>query len=76
LRKKAGLKNSSNSSELCNELLISERQKVDDRMHWGEDAAVFVNRAQNLWFSKHKVSFKMYYTEPTKTRLFIKKNVA
>lgn len=53
-------------------------------MHWGEDGsaalasltAVFVNRAQNLWFSKHKVSFEMYSTEPTKTLLFIKKNVA
>jgi len=74
LRKKAGLKNSSNSSELCNELLISERQKVDDRMHWGEEGsaalasvtAVFVNRADNLWFGKHIIKFELYYVEPTK----------
>ena len=74
LRKKAGLKNSSNSSELCNELLVSERQKVDDRMHWGEEGsaalasltAAFVNRADNLWFGKHKIKFEMYYVEPTK----------
>ena len=84
LRKKAGLKNSSNSSELCNELLISERQKVDDRMHWGEEGsaalasltAVFVNHSHDLWFSKHKVTFKMYYAEPTKTYHLSKKSAA
>ena len=75
LRKKAGLKNSSNSSELCNELLVSGRQKVDERMHWGEDGsaalasltAIFVNRAEKRWFSKRQVKFEMYYVNPTKT---------
>lgn len=76
LRKKAGLKSSSNSSELCNELIVSSRQKVDDRMHWREKGssalaaltAMFVNRADTLWFSKRMVSFQLYFTAPTQTR--------
>ena len=73
-RKKVGLKNSSNASELCNELIVSARQKVDDRMHWCEKgsaslaaiSAMFLNQVDELWFRKHEVSFKLYYVEPTK----------
>lgn len=78
LRKKAGLKNSSNSSELCNELIVSERQKVDDRMHWCEEgsaslaalSAVFVNQAAETWFTKHQAKFRLYYVEPTQVRRY------
>ena len=84
LRKKAGLKNSSNSSELCNELIISERQKVDDKMHWGEDGsaalaaltAIFVNDADDLWFRKRQIKFEPYYVEPTKVYQISKKRLA
>ena len=55
VRKHGGLKNSSNASELCNELTISFRQKVDDRMHWcligsaalAQITALFLNHVLN-----------------------------
>ncbi len=83
IRKKAGLKNSSNASELCNELLISARQKVDDRMHWRKEGsaalaaitALYLNRSEQLWFKQRKVEFKLYYTQPTKQRILRKKAI-
>ncbi|MBR1709406.1 MAG: hypothetical protein IJ719_11335, partial [Clostridia bacterium] len=67
-----------NSSELCNELIVSERQKVDDRMHWCEEgsaslaalSAVFVNQAAETWFTKHQAKFRLYYVEPTQVRRY------
>ncbi len=76
LRKHAGLKNSSNSSELCNEEVICARQKVDDRMHWREKGSaaiaaltlMFLNQENEHWFKSSKVSFRLYQVEPTKIR--------
>ena len=76
LRNRVGLKNSSNSSELANNLMVSSRQKVDDRMHWIERgsaslaalSALFLNEHEDLWFEKQEVCFMMYYKVPTMTR--------
>ena len=83
LRKHAGLKNSSNASELCNEMAISSRQKVDDRMHWREDGSaalaaitvLYMNCAAKQWFEHHEIAFEPYYVEPTRKREY-KKYVA
>ena len=74
LRARAGLKNSSNASELSNELMVSSRQKVDDRMHWREDgstclanlSALHINYGEDEWFGKRTFSFTLYQATPTK----------
>ncbi len=84
IRKRGGLKNSSNASELCNELVISSRQKVDDRMSWcergsGALAAVtclYLNQGAEQWFRTNTVSFKLYYVKPTKLRHISQKESA
>jgi hypothetical protein len=81
LRKHAGLKNSSNSSELCNEEVICARQKVDDRMHWRKDGSssisaltlMFLNHEEKEWFLHSQIRFQLYYNEPTRVRNITRK---
>ena len=77
LRARVGLKNSSNSSELANELMVSARQKVDGRMHWIENGSanlaaitsLFCNEHEDLWFTERKVSFALYYKNATPSKI-------
>lgn len=66
LRKKLGLRNSSNQGEKANDLIVSKRQKHNG-MSWSNDgsfafasvsAAVFNGELAN-WLINHDVSFKL-----------------
>ncbi len=66
MRKKAGLLNSSNSVEGENEVIVGERQKVDERMFWTVQGSgplasltcIFANGEDMDWFIKGHFSFK------------------
>ena len=66
MRKKAGLLNSSNSVEGENEVIVGERQKVDERMFWTVQGSgplasltcIFANGEDIDWFIKGHFSFK------------------
>ena len=66
LRKKAGLKNSSNGVECQNNVLVAERQK-NGRASWRPEGsgylssitALFSNGEDREWFYGGKISFKM-----------------
>ena len=66
MRKKAGLLNSSNSVEGENEVIVGERQKVDERMFWTVQGSgplasltcIFANGEDMDWFVKGCFSFK------------------
>ena len=68
LRKRAGLRNSSNGSENVNEVLVSKRQKDDDES-WREVgsssasnmACLYANGEEGLWFKEGKVTFDLSY---------------
>ena len=64
LRKKIGLKNSSNSVELTNQLLVSQRQK-NRLMSWRDHSSsavasvtsVYLNGEADLWFHESRLRF-------------------
>lgn len=66
LRKKVGLKNSSNSVELTNQLLVSERQK-SRLMSWRDRSSsdvasitsVYLNGEAEQWFREGTLSFEL-----------------
>ena len=66
LRRRLGLRNSSNGSEQLNQLAVSQRQKRD-LMSWGEAGSsalaqvsvLYLNSGEDDWFSRGKVSFAM-----------------
>ena len=66
LRKRAGLRNSSNGSEGGNDILVADRQKDDD-MSWREEgstsaaslACLFANGEQNAWYSTGELTYKV-----------------
>ena len=71
LRKRAGLRNSSNGSEGANNELVAQRQKDDD-MSWRDEGStsnsnmscLFANHEETLWFCHHQVT----YTVPDDVR--------
>jgi len=66
LRRRAGLRNSSNGSENVNDVTVSRRQK-DDNQAWRETGSsssantscLFFNEEDDLWFSKGELTFLM-----------------
>ena len=62
LRRRAGLRNSSNGSENVNDVTVSRRQK-DDNQAWREtgssSSANTSNGEDDLWFSKGELTFLM-----------------
>ena len=66
LRKKLGLRNSSNKGEKLNDLVVSERQKHNG-MSWSKDGsanlatitAAHLNNELNKWFAKGIIDFKL-----------------
>ena len=64
VRKKAGLRNSSNGVEGLNMVNVADRQK-DSLMSWRENgssalsaiATLFINSEEEDWFFKHQISF-------------------
>lgn len=66
LRKRAGLRNSSNIVESANRRMVSGRQKHKG-MLWGNEGTdavtaltvLFMNKEEDLWFDHHKVTFAM-----------------
>ena len=66
LRKRAGLRNSSNGVEQQNQILVSSRQKRK-LMSWREEGsgsvaavtAMYRNKEEERWFTDHKVTFDM-----------------
>lgn len=66
LRKKAGLKNSSNGVECQNNVIVAERQK-NSRSSWRPEgssflssiATLFCNGESDRWFNEGKISFSM-----------------
>ena len=65
MRKKAGLINSSNSVENENEVIVGDRQKMDDRMFWREQGSgtlasitcLYANHEDEGWFFNREFSF-------------------
>ena len=65
LRKKIGLKKSSNSVELTNQLLVSQRQK-NRLMSWRDHSSsavasvtsVYLNGEADLWFHESRIRFE------------------
>ena len=74
LRKKVGLKNSSNSVELTNQLLVSERQK-SRLMSWRDRSSsdvasitsVYLNGEAEQWFREGTLSFELKAWESAQT---------
>ncbi len=68
LRRRAGLRNSSNGSENVNDVTVARRQK-DDNQAWRETGSssasniscLFYNGEDDLWFSKGKITFEIQY---------------
>ncbi len=68
LRRRAGLRNSSNGSENVNDVTVARRQK-DDNQAWRETGSssasniscLFYNGEDNLWFSKGELTFDIQY---------------
>ena len=68
LRRRAGLRNSSNGSENVNDVIVARRQK-DDNQAWRENGSssasntscLFYNGEDELWFSKGKLTFDIQY---------------
>jgi hypothetical protein len=64
LRRRAGLRNSSNGSENVNDVTVARRQK-DDNQAWREAGSssasniscLFYNGEDELWFSKYELTF-------------------
>ena len=64
LRKRAGLRNSSNGSEGGNNTMVALRQKDDDKS-WREEGStsasnmscIFLNHEEHLWFEDEEVTF-------------------
>lgn len=82
LRKRAGLRNSSNGSEGVNNILTSDRQKDKD-MSWREDGSsaetnttcLFADNEQDLWFSSREVTFKVPDARRIEAKSQVKKQV-
>ena len=68
LRRRAGLRNSSNGSENVNDVTVARRQK-DDNKAWREIGSssasniscLFYNGEDDLWFSKGELTFDIQY---------------
>jgi hypothetical protein len=66
LRKKLGLRNSSNKGEKSNDLIVSKRQKHNG-MSWSKDGSVALasvvtmhnNREEKNWYSNKSIEFKL-----------------
>jgi hypothetical protein len=71
LRKRAGLRNSSNGSEGENNAVVALRQKDEDKS-WREEGStsasnmtcLFINQEQDMWFEDGEVTFRV----PTEVR--------
>ena len=66
LRKKLGLRNSSNKGEKANDLVVSDRQKHNG-MSWSNSgsvalttiSALHINNEQGNWFESNKIVFRL-----------------